>query len=196
MRVIAGKWGGRILPARVPAGTRPTQDVVREAIFNMLSSRIQWDGVRVLDLFAGTGAFGIESLSRGASWCTFVERAPQARKAIAENCRTLGIDRTMYCIVGGDAAAYLKQSEEQFHIVFADPPYSPTPKIHRFWGEIGSSRCIAEGTLVVFEHAAALVVPTPIGFSQLQHRQWGQTACTIIQRQYKKPAPQSGQASC
>lgn len=182
MRVIAGRWGGRTLPARVPKGTRPTQDAVREAIFNILTNLLEWEELRVLDLFAGTGAFGIEALSRGAAWCTFVERSLEARKAIAENCCTLGIEQSTYRIVGGDAALFLKRSEEFFHVVFADPPYNQMSAIHRFWGQVEHAQCIAPGALVVLEHTAAIIVPVPSGFALVQQRQWGQSACTILQR--------------
>ena len=122
MRIIAGEWRGRRL--RVPPGldTRPTADRVRETLFSMLVSRIgPFDGLRVADLFAGSGALGLEALSRGAAFACFVENDAGAAAAIKANAEALGaLERVQ--ILGGSALALPKSGA--FDLVFADPPYT------------------------------------------------------------------------
>lgn len=118
MRIIAGQWRGR--PLKAPAGidTRPTSDRAREALFSMLVSRIgSFEGLKVCDLFAGTGALGIEALSRGAAHCTFVENDRAALEALKANIATLGASAT----VRAQAAEHAGGGP--FDLVFADPPY-------------------------------------------------------------------------
>ena len=123
MRIIAGEWRGRRL--RTPPGpeTRPTADRVRETLFSMLASRLgSFDGLRVADLFAGSGALGLEALSRGAAFACFVENDAKAAAAIRANATDLGaLDRVQ--ILGGSALALSKS--EPFDLLFADPPYAP-----------------------------------------------------------------------
>ena len=119
MRVVAGELGGRKLVAPDGTSTRPTTDRVREAVFNALGSAGLIDGAIVADLFAGTGAVGIEALSRGAARCTFVERDRNALRALEENIDTLGLgDRSR--VMRSDA---MPAASIDVDIVFADPPY-------------------------------------------------------------------------
>ena len=122
MRIIAGEWRGRRLQTAPGTATRPTADRVRETLFSMLASRLgSFDGLRVADLFAGSGALGLEALSRGAAHATFVENDASAVAAIKANAVTLGaIDRVQ--ILGGSALALPKS--EPFDLVLADPPYA------------------------------------------------------------------------
>ena len=123
MRIVAGEWRGRRLAA--PAGqlTRPTSDRTRETLFSMLASRIgAFDGLRIADLYAGSGALGLEALSRGAAHATFVEVDRAALKAIETNAAELGAaDRIS---IRALSAATLPASEP-FDLIFADPPYQP-----------------------------------------------------------------------
>jgi len=129
MRVVAGRFGGRRLTAPPGRATRPTADRVREALFSILGPL---EGLRVLDLFAGSGALGIEALSRGAASAVFVERRARAAAAISANLSTLGIEAR---VVHGDALAFLRTraaelragTTEPFDLVFLDPPYSSAP---------------------------------------------------------------------
>ena len=122
MRIIAGEWRGR--PLRSPPGsaTRPTADRVRETLFSMLASRIgPFEGLRVADLFAGSGALGLEALSRGAAFACFVESDPKAAAAIRANAEALrAMDRVQ--VLGGSALALPRS--EPFDLVLADPPYA------------------------------------------------------------------------
>lgn len=123
MRIVAGRFRGRGLQAPPGDSTRPTADRVREALFSMLASRLgSFDGLRVADLFAGSGAFGFEALSRGAAHATFVEADPAAAAAIRANAAALGVGE-MVRILGRSALSLPRA--EPFDLVFADPPYAP-----------------------------------------------------------------------
>ncbi len=123
MRIIAGNWRGRPIEAPPGLATRPTADRVRETLFSMLTSRLgSFEELRVADLFAGSGALGLEALSRGAASATFVESDPRAARVLKRNIDKLGAaDRVR--ILGGSALALPRS--EPFDLVFADPPYAP-----------------------------------------------------------------------
>ncbi len=122
MRIIAGAWRGRPLIAPAGVATRPTADRVRETLFSMLISRLgTFEGLRVADLFAGSGALGLEALSRGAATATFIDNDPRSVAAIKANAAALNAgDRAV--VRGGSALALPKA--EPFDLVFADPPYT------------------------------------------------------------------------
>ena len=120
MRIIAGKWRGRRIEAPPGLSTRPTADRVRETLFSMLASRLgTFDGLRVADLFAGSGALGFEALSRSAASATFVDNDQQAIATIRHNAAKLGASVE---IVAGPALGLPRR--EPFDLIFADPPYS------------------------------------------------------------------------
>lgn len=126
MRIVGGTARGRQLKAPKGGATRPTSDRVREALFSMLHSMGAVEGAAVLDLFAGSGALGIESLSRGAETAVLVDWSPGAATAIRENLEVLGEDRRRARVVVSDALAYLASLDpgERFGLVLADPPYA------------------------------------------------------------------------
>ena len=120
-RIIAGEFGGRILS--VPkSGTRPTSDRVREAIFSRLDHADSLRGARVADLYAGSGALGLEALSRGSAHATFVESATPAVRVIEANVRELGAG-TRCSVVRERVQAYLDRAQQTWDLVFLDPPY-------------------------------------------------------------------------
>jgi len=122
VRIIAGAWRGRPLIAPAGVATRPTADRVRETLFSMLVSRLgTFEGLRVADLFAGSGALGLEALSRGAATATFIDSDPKAVAAIKANAAALFAgDRAV--VRGGSALALPKAAP--FDLIFADPPYA------------------------------------------------------------------------
>ncbi len=150
MRVIAGTAGGR--PLRSPRGhrTRPTADRVREALFSSLGAELA--GARVLDLFAGSGALGIEALSRGAAWATFVERDPKALAVVAANLASTGL-ASRASVVRGEAARFCAEPRGgPFDLVFCDPPYEqPLATVVALVERLGDARGLAPGARVVFE---------------------------------------------
>lgn len=123
MRIIAGKWRGRALIAPDGEATRPTADRVREALFSMLTSRLgDFEDLRVADLFAGTGALGLEALSRGAAHVTFVENDPDAVKVLRANIAKLGAEGQTQVIQ--QSVTTLGQARLPFDLLLLDPPYT------------------------------------------------------------------------
>jgi 16S rRNA (guanine966-N2)-methyltransferase len=174
MRVIAGHWGGRRLQAPPGEATRPTSDRVREALFSVLGDRV--DGARVLDLFAGSGALGIEALSRGAAEATFVDSAPAAIRALRANLQTLGATAE---VRRADARRFLggaSAAARQYDLVFLDPPY-------RLAGRLGSEltaalpAVLAPGAAVVAESDRR--APLELGLPILDERRYGDTLIRI-----------------
>jgi 16S rRNA (guanine966-N2)-methyltransferase len=123
LRVVAGEFKGRRLAAPRGTRTRPTADRVREALFSMLGDV---SGARVLDLYAGSGALGIEALSRGAASAVFVERDPQAVAAIERNLAPLAVEAT---VTRADVLRWLARAEGPFDLVFCDPPYDGASRL-------------------------------------------------------------------
>jgi 16S rRNA (guanine966-N2)-methyltransferase len=176
MRVIAGTLGGRRLKAPPGRVTRPTSDRVREALFAMLSDVA---GARVLDLFAGTGALGIEALSRGAARAVFVERDGGASRVLGENLAALGLAAPEAEIRRGEALAALQsalRAKETYDLLFIDPPYS---RARRWEAELAGAipALLAPGARVVVEcdRRAPLRLPLPVE----RERRYGDTSVTI-----------------
>jgi 16S rRNA (guanine966-N2)-methyltransferase len=170
MRVVAGELGGRRIVAPAGTSTRPTTDRVREAVFNSLGSAGVLDGAVVADLFAGSGAIGIEALSRGAARCTFVERDRAALRALDENLDALDLrDRSK--VLAADAVSVAGTIDAD--IVFADPPYDFAD-----WEEL-LGRVRAD--LVVAESGDP--VDPPAGWIAVRERRYGRTRVTFLERE-------------
>lgn len=170
MRVIAGAYRGFRL--QTPAGrqTRPTADRVREALFNILSPYII--DSRVLDLFAGSGAVGIEALSRGASFAVLVENNPAAIKAIRSNLVKTGLEGKAEVITTevGSAIAYLKRKGQRFDLVYLDPPYK-RGMITSTLEELAKMDIVAPRGIMVAESSAREAVPEIVGRLRCYRRQ-------------------------
>jgi len=176
MRIVGGRWRGRSLSGPKSDAIRPTSDRLRETIFNVLAHGYgdPVEGARVIDLFAGTGAMGIEALSRGAAFCLFVEEGAQARGLIRENVEALGLggatrlfrrDATRMGAAGQNPPASL---------VFCDPPYGKdlAPRALKSCADGG---WLSPGALVVVEEAQGAGVALPDGFEELERRDYGET---------------------
>ena len=173
MRVIAGRLGGRRLTAPRGLDTRPTSDRVREALFSALGDV---SGARALDLYAGTGALGIEALSRGAAHATFVESARPALAALRANLGALGLassTRVVALPVARAAAAL----PGPFDLVFADPPYAALAEVPVALTALAAA--IAPGARVVVEHASRDPAPEIAGLTPRPSRAYGDTTVTI-----------------
>jgi 16S rRNA (guanine966-N2)-methyltransferase len=172
--VIAGQWRGRRLQAPAGASTRPTSDCVREALFSILGDRVA--GARVLDLFAGSGALGIEALSCGAAEATFVDSAPPAIRVVTANLEAVGADAD---VRRSDARRFLSSASaaaRQYDLVFLDPPY-------RLAREMGGALTIALPSVLAPE---ALVVaesdrrgPLELDLPLVDERRYGDTLIHI-----------------
>jgi len=152
MRVIAGTYRSRTLSAPAGLATRPTSDRLRETLFNVLAGRME--GAAFLDLYAGSGAVGLEALSRGARSVTFVEKAPAALKVLRGNLARMGV-ATGFRVHSGNSAALLRCSfTEAFEVVFLDPPYDDAHEYATVLGLLGgpSSAWLAAGGVAVAEH--------------------------------------------
>jgi 16S rRNA (guanine966-N2)-methyltransferase len=125
MRIISGEHKGRIIQTGTGPGYRPATGKVRESLFSILESRgMVWPGTKVLDIFAGSGALGLEALSRGAQSALFVEKSPGACTIIRQNISALNIARHRAGVIRGDALAFIrKKAQKNFDLVFVDPPY-------------------------------------------------------------------------
>lgn len=155
MRVIAGRFRGRRLKAPTWEGLRPTSDRLRETLFDILGPTIQ--GARVLDGFAGTGAIGIEALSRGASHVAFVDDDPRAVRLIEQNLRQLGLEPAI--IRAGFADAARRLAGTAFDLVLLDPPYAASaPGSLDSTLEAAAPLVAVDGRLVI-EHAARQAMP-------------------------------------
>jgi 16S rRNA (guanine966-N2)-methyltransferase len=154
MRIIAGTLRSRTLQAPAGLATRPTSDRLRETLFNVVAPRIE--GATFLDLYAGSGAVGIEAISRGAKQVVFVERAPAALKVLRANLEKLGLT-TGFRIHSGSTGAYLQawqSSGQPFDLVFLDPPYDAEEEYSRALGLLGGPGhgLLAMGAVVIAEH--------------------------------------------
>jgi 16S rRNA (guanine966-N2)-methyltransferase len=157
MRIIAGLYRSRSLEAPAGLDTRPTSDRLRETLFNVLAPRIE--GARFLDLFAGSGAVGLEALSRGAARVEFVERAPAALAVLKKNLARLGLTEG-FRIHGAGVGAMLRKmkAETAFDVVFLDPPYDAAAEYAAALGLLGGAAAglLADGALVIAEHRKKL----------------------------------------
>ena len=174
MRVVAGAFKGRRLQAPKGRRTRPTADRVREALFSMLG---EVSGARVLDLYAGSGALGIEALSRGAVSATFVDRDPRAVAAIRRNLDAVGVEQEVRRL---DALRYLAGAEDaSFDLVFVDPPYDSA-------GRLGNSlserlpRILSEQARIVTESHKR--TPLDLELPSVKERTYGDTRITVHRR--------------
>ena len=176
LRVIAGSLGGRRLEGPPRSGVRPTTDRVREALFEVLSDIVE--DARVLDLFSGTGAIGIEALSRGAAWCDFVESDPKAQAVIRENLtRTALLDVSkLYPMPVSRAIARL---QGPYDLVVADPPYE-YDRAESELAQVVTGGLLAEDGILAVEHSQRKPWPASLGGrEQLTSRRYGDTRVTF-----------------
>lgn len=163
-------------------GTRPTTDRVREALFNMLTARLDLDGLAVLDLYAGSGALGLEALSRGASSAVFVESDQRAAAVIAGNATALGLPGAVVHR-GPVTAALAAGTDTPVHIVFADPPYrAGVDEIVEMLRLLSEKGWCATGAVVVVERPnAGEPLTWPAGFRAWPVRRYGDTRLEIAE---------------
>lgn len=179
MRIVAGEWRGRKLVAPAGVQTRPTADRTRETLFSMLASRLgSFDGLRVADLYAGSGALAFEALSRGAGHATLVENDRAALAAIQHNTESLGAGTRL--TIKATSAAKLPVSEP-FDLVFADPPYLPGSGSTAAKA-VATAGWLAEGGWMAVETKRGDDVDAPDGWSIDAVRDVGRARLTLLRR--------------
>lgn len=172
VRIVGGTLGGRVLRAPAGSDTRPTSEKVREAIFNILGPLEGSD--RVLDLFAGSGALGIEALSRGAARAMFIDSRKAALAAIHANLRDLGIEDRADVIAGDAVALAARPTDVPWRLVFADPPYRSDLAARAVLAI--PAACLAPDAVIVIEHDRRNAPPEALGsLLRTDHRRYGDT---------------------
>ena len=182
MRIVAGKFKGHTLATPKDQSIRPTSDRVREALFNILEHGVEnfeIEGARVLDLFAGTGALGLEALSRGAKYCLFIENAAAARGVIRTNVEALhltGITK-VWRRDAGDLGPV--GNIESFDLVFADPPYGQGLG-ENVLREAHGNGWIKPGGIAVLEEHNDAALQIPVGYEEFDRRSYGDTQVVLL----------------
>jgi 16S rRNA (guanine966-N2)-methyltransferase len=173
MRVVGGRLRGRTLAAPKSHAIRPTADRLREALFNILvhayDDRVT--GARVLDLFAGTGALGIEALSRGAAFALFVDNGAEARALLRENIATLGLGGTSRVFRRDATKLGPAHPIEPFTLAFLDPPYGQA-LAEKALASAGAGGWLSPGALIIVEEAVKSAFAAPEGFAELERRRY------------------------
>ena len=176
-RVIAGEAGGRRLAVPDGRDTRPTSDRAREGLFSTISSMVgSLAGARVLDLYAGSGAVGLEALSRGAEHVLLVEHGARARRVIKENIEAIGLPGAVLATGTVERALARGPEGDRYDVVFADPPYAlPDAAVSRVLALLAGRGWLAPGALVIVERATRSGPPNwPEGFMPVRSRRYGE----------------------
>jgi 16S rRNA (guanine966-N2)-methyltransferase len=192
MRIVAGKYRSRILKSLKGNALRPTSDRLRETLFNVLGTNVA--GSRFIDVFAGTGAVGIEAISRGAIDVVFIENHAAAATLIRRNLDSLEIENGAQILLF-DAlrglekiAARHKPTDAPFDFVFVDPPYAEKEQYDRVLGFLGAASFLAEGSLVIAEHRRTHELPQRIGrLTQTRILRQGDAALSFFEHQAAEP---------
>ncbi|MFZ1069131.1 MAG: 16S rRNA (guanine(966)-N(2))-methyltransferase RsmD [Methyloceanibacter sp.] len=182
MRIVAGKFRAKRIEPPKGLTTRPTSDRVRQALFNVLehgAPQFDFAGVRVLDLFAGSGALGLEAMSRGARFCLFVEESADARASIRRNVEALSLTGVTK-IWRRDATKLGEAGTMQpFDLIFLDPPYGRGLGLRALQSAAGGG-WIKDGAIAVLEDRADAEIELPAAFQQLDARIYGETKIVVM----------------
>lgn len=190
MRIIAGEYRGRPLKALKGDATRPTTDRVREALMSsLISMRTSFEGARVLDAFAGSGALGLEALSRGAQYVLFNEYSKEAVRVIQTNLSALKVDARRYRVRKGDAFTLPTCANLPFDVVFFDPPYAYEPsRVCSLIQQLDASGLLASGALICYEYAKKDARAVEEAFNEVEYRMvsaktYGGTALVTLRKE-------------
>src|SRR5512140_2805227 len=178
MRIITGLYKGRVLKTVQDLSVRPATERVRQTLFNMLANRIDFDGIAVLDMFAGIGSLGFEALSWGAARVTFVEQSDDAEEFIEENARMLGCEEAIE-VLQMDAMGFLADRHGIYDLVFADPPYS-FEHTDRIPGLLFENGMLNPGGYLLIEHAKNLRFESTPLYTAGPEKKFGRTLVTFF----------------
>ena len=181
MRIVGGEFRGRPLATPRSGAIRPTSDRTREAVFNVLAHRFpdRLEGARVIDLFAGTGALGLEALSRGVAFCLFIEESAEGRRLVRDDIDAFGVQGRTELFWGDATALGPAGTMGAFGLLFADPPYGKDLAS----GALRSAReggWLLPGALCVVEEAAGAPFSPGEGFEIVDERSYGETVIRFI----------------
>ncbi len=180
MRIISGQHKGRKLFTPKGTHTRPTSDRVREALFNIIAHRIP--GSSFLDLYAGTGAVGIEAAGRGSETIVFVENNRSALSVLRNNIDLTGIDARVMATSVAKSIDVLAGEESRFDVVFLDPPYRDAEVALKLAARIGERNLLADGGLIILEFGLSHFEPSSIdGLDLFDHRRYGDTGLAFYE---------------
>ncbi len=190
MRIIAGTYRGRIIQAPEGMGTRPTTDRVRESLMSAISSAVGgFEGLRVLDAFAGSGALGMECISRGAAHATFTDKDVKAIATIKKNLSALGVPPAQATVIRTDILQRPIATGGPFDLVLLDPPYAYAPEcICDLLEALEDSCALASDVLITYEHAKAcdissLFASETLRLGELNTKIYGDIAITFLARE-------------
>jgi 16S rRNA (guanine966-N2)-methyltransferase len=178
MRIIAGTYRGRILTSPRDHSVRPTTDRVKQTLFDILSNRIYFENLTVLDLFCGTGSLGLEAISRGAASVTFVDNSFDSLALLRKNIAALGCDSQ--CMpYQAEVFWFLKNMKKQYDLVFVDPPYK-LETIGKLPTALHESGILKEGSIAAMEHSRESSISIPDGVFDAVRKPFGQTTLLIL----------------
>jgi 16S rRNA (guanine966-N2)-methyltransferase len=174
MRIVAGRFRGRAIAAPSDFSIRPTSDRTREAVFNMLAARDRIEGARVIDLFAGTGALGLEAMSRGSSFALFIEESAQGHGLLRANIEALGLQGSTRIFRRDATDLGIPGTMEPFDLAFADPPYGKGLG-ERAATSLATGGWLKQGAMLVLEERASSAPSALEGFTLMEQRRFGDT---------------------
>jgi len=181
MRIVGGRLGGRTVAAPKSQAVRPTSDRLREALFNILAHGYDdpVPGARVLDLFAGTGALGLEAMSRGAAFALFIDDGAEARALLRQNVEALGLGGVTRIFRRDATRLGSVHPNEPFGLVFLDPPYRQG-LAEKSLASLRDGGWLAPAALVIVEEAADAGFAPPEGFAEIERRRYDDTEFTFL----------------
>lgn len=179
LRIIAGVLKGRIIPSPVSQGTRPTTDMWRSSMFSALEERLDLENIDVLDLFAGTGALGLECLSRGAGRAVFVEQDHPTAAQLQETIENLAMT-PQSTVIEDDVARYLKSANDRFDLILADPPYA-LRVANKMRDAIVRQQLLRPGGWLLIEHGSTEFLLPDAQWTVAWHKERSGTTATLQQ---------------
>ena len=180
MRIVGGKFRGRKLQPPSSDRIRPTTDRTRESLFNILAHKIEFDGARVIDLFAGTGALGLEAMSRGCSYVLFVEESAEGRGLLRTNIEALGLQGNSRIFKRDATLLGEAGTIESFDLVFLDPPYGKGLG-EKAMAALREGRWLSTGAVVILEERSDALPNSVDGFEEIDRRSFGDTSILFLQ---------------
>lgn len=183
MRIISGKFGGRRVNSKIPTGIRPTTDQTRESIFNLLDNLIDIQGIRALDVCAGSGMLGFEALSRGAKRCDFIEKNRKAASFIWHIAKSFDIKKEAYDVIVGDAKKITfklnEYLEDEVGLIFFDPPYEAA-LYDEVLHNLSMSDLVAKDAIFISERSSLKQFKYPEAFELIKSKNYGGACVDVL----------------